>query len=207
MAFQKMMLNLHHIGADKSPCIPRTSTELTAFRAEMAEDQKRQLTVKMSRRLNRARPKKEGSIPLFRGTEFADGLSPFFAADNCFNKAVPTRSDGRVDWPCLAELKEEGDKRALHYGRYFPLPRLNIVADRISEQDFENAYNEDGTIRWDQKAVKLGSGEIRPVSMPEDLDSQQTSEISPCEVSDWLQILLEDIDKLAIPDQEMPLGA
>lgn len=174
MAFQKMMLSLHYMGADKSPFVPQSPAELAAFRATIAEDQRHELARRINRLIEKIQPKKDkaGTAPtassglnveLFGGREFTDNLSPFFAVSNCFNKKDPDGSQDLVDWPSLSELKEEGDKRASRFSRYFPLPRLNVVAKRILEKEREKAYNPDGSIMWEKKAVKLGSRDVMPV--------------------------------------------
>ena len=93
----------------------------------------------------------------------------------------------------MAELKEEGDKRASRYGRYFPLPRLNVVAARINGKDLENAYNPDGSIRWDKKAIKLGSYNIIPVSPTTEPFSMSSFELQKGELPYTLQQLVDEI--------------
>lgn len=154
-AFQKMMLNLQFMKADQSPFIPKTPAELTKFKISLAEAKRQKLTQEVSILEEKTRQKElakaSGSTPvsqpqvtLFNGRDMGDRLSPVFAARNCFNKQ-DTKANNRVEWPSLAELKEEGDKRA-RYGRYLPLPRINVVAPKILEREQENAYNADGSI-------------------------------------------------------------
>lgn len=154
--FQKMMLNLQFMKADQSPFIPKTPAELTKFKITLAEAKRMKLAheVRLLEEKTRQRElaKSSGSQPmsqpqalLFHGRKLKDKLSPVFAAQNCFNKEDTAEAKYRVEWPSLAELKEEGDKRA-RFGRYLPLPRMNIVAPQILEREQESAYNADGSI-------------------------------------------------------------
>ncbi|RFU73173.1 40s ribosomal s8 [Trichoderma arundinaceum] len=155
-AFQKMMLNLQFMKADQSPFVPKTPAELTRFKISLAESKRQKLAQEVSileektrqRELAKASGSKLVSQPqalLFKGREMGDKLSPVFAARNCFNKEDTAGVNHRVEWPSLAELKEEGDKRA-RFGRYLPLPRMNVVAPRVLEREQESAYNADGSI-------------------------------------------------------------
>ncbi|KAM0455882.1 hypothetical protein ACHAO4_003964 [Trichoderma viride] len=155
-AFQKMVLNLQFMKADQSPFIPKSPAELTKFKISLAEAKRQKLTkeVKLLEEKNRNRElaKASGSMPvsqpqvlLFNGRQMEDKLSPVFAAQNCFNKDDTAKECQRVEWPSLAELKEEGDKRA-RFGRYLPLPRMNVVAPKILEREQESAYKADGSI-------------------------------------------------------------
>lgn len=206
LAFQRMAANLHYMGADKSPFVPQTARELTKFRAEVTEAQKQRLIAEVARRErsygNRGRSNRDGGGAakvlkgLLHGKRFSDRLSVVFAVDNCFNKDMPLDGALRVDWPTLAELKEEGDKRASRYGRYFPLPRLNTVAQRILELEGDDAYNDDGSIRWDKKAVKLGSCNVMPVSpMNEPPFQRSPSQVAAQELPFVVRELLKAIDK------------
>ncbi|KAL7969814.1 hypothetical protein HDV63DRAFT_404413 [Trichoderma sp. SZMC 28014] len=155
-AFQKMVLNLQFMKADQSPFIPKTPAELTKFKISLAEAKQQKLAkeVKLLEEKNRNKElaKALGSVPvsqpqvlLFNGRQMEDKLSPVFAAQNCFNKEDTAEACQRVEWPSLAELKEEGDKRA-RFGRYLPLPRMNVVAPKILEREQESAYKADGSI-------------------------------------------------------------
>ncbi|KAH6608031.1 40S ribosomal s8 [Trichoderma cornu-damae] len=155
-AFQKMMLNLQFMKADQSPFVPKTPAELTKFKISLAEAKRLKLAREVSaleeKNRQREMAKASGSKPvsqpqalLFNGREMEDKLSPVFAARNCFNKEDTAEANHRVEWPSLAELKEEGDKRA-RFGRYLPLPRMNVVAPKILEREQEGAYNADGSI-------------------------------------------------------------
>ncbi|KAK5997986.1 hypothetical protein PT974_00355 [Cladobotryum mycophilum] len=154
LAFQKMTLNLHYMGADKSPFVPQSPAQLTAFKAQVAEIQKQQLDRKVGLLEQRSKlkdgEKEQGAVPqmqiaLFNGKALhGRRLSPLFASSNCFNDVEPEHEMFRVDWPSLAELKEDGDRRAGKYGRYFPLPRMNM----------------------EKKAVKLDSLDLIPVDGP-----------------------------------------
>ncbi|KAJ4326033.1 hypothetical protein N0V84_003253 [Fusarium piperis] len=161
-SFQKMMANLRYMGADQSPFVPQTPAELTAFKAAIAEAQKLKLAEEVNRRVARAAAKnEEGETKqllgeLMGGKIFSDHLSPVFAMNNCFNKMLPSNLVMQAEWPPLSEFKEEGDKRAGRPGRCLPLPRLNLVAARYIHRPWE-AYNPDGTIRWDKKVVQVGS--------------------------------------------------
>ncbi|KAM0516020.1 hypothetical protein ACHAPE_005643 [Trichoderma viride] len=155
-AFQKMVLNLQFMKADQSPFIPKTPAELTKFKISLAEAKRQKLTTEVElleeKNRNKELAKASGSMPvsqpqvlLFNGRQMEDKLSPVFAAQNCFNKEDTAKACQRVEWPSLAELKEEGDKRA-RFGRYLPLPRMNVVAPKILEREQESAYKADGSI-------------------------------------------------------------
>ncbi|KAM6488173.1 hypothetical protein HDV62DRAFT_385117 [Trichoderma sp. SZMC 28011] len=155
-AFQKMMLNLQFMKADQSPFIPKTPAELTKFKISLAEAKQQKLAHEVSILEAKTRQKElakasglapvfKPQVTLFNGRDMGDRLSPVFAAQNCFNKQDIAEVNGRVEWPSLAELKEEGDRRT-RYGRYLPLPRINAVAFEIPEGEQEHAYKADGTI-------------------------------------------------------------
>ncbi|KAK0765624.1 hypothetical protein N5P37_001561 [Trichoderma harzianum] len=155
-AFQKMMLNLQFMKADQSPFIPKTPAELTKFKISLAEARQQKLAHEVSILEAKTRQKEmakasglalvsKPQVTLFNGRDMGDRLSPVFAAQNCFNKQDIAEVNGRVEWPSLAELKEEGDRRT-RYGRYLPLPRINAAAFKISEGEQEHAYKADGTI-------------------------------------------------------------
>lgn len=204
VAFQKMQINLHYMSADKSPFVPQSPAELTAFKLEAAESKKLKLMQEVDKRLAKADCKnlvdqkgKKARLPaqLLGGKMLRDKLSPVFSAVHCFNKEFPTEDELRVDWPSLAELKEEGDKRASRYGRYFPLPRLNVIATRFSGEDREKAYNPDGSIRWEKKAVKLGAREIIPVNA--DSEAYTITPVVELRVEELpvpLQLIIKHID-------------
>ncbi|WAO84090.1 Hypothetical protein NCS54_00129500 [Fusarium falciforme] len=171
-SFQKMMANLRYMGADQSPFVPQTPAELTAFKVAIAETEKLKLAEEVSRRVAQANAKIEGVEAkqllkeLMGGKIFSDHLSPVFAMNNCFNKKLPSNLVMQAEWPPLSEFKEEGDKRAGRPGRCLPLPRLNLVAPRYIHRPWE-AYNPDGTIRWDKKVVQVGSHFICAVTQPD----------------------------------------
>ncbi|PNP57788.1 hypothetical protein THARTR1_01946 [Trichoderma harzianum] len=155
-AFQKMMLNLQFMKADQSPFIPKTPAELTKFKISLAEARQQKLAHEVSILEEKTRQKElakasglalasKPQVTLFHGRNMGDRLSPVFAAQNCFNQQDIAEVNGRVEWPSLAELKEEGDRRT-RYGRYLPLPRTNVVAFIIPEGEQEHAYKADGTI-------------------------------------------------------------
>ncbi|KPM35231.1 hypothetical protein AK830_g11330 [Neonectria ditissima] len=214
VAFQKMLINLHYMGADKSPFVPQTPAELTAFKLKAAECEKRKLIREVAKRMAKVdckilamqKDKKvESPTALFGGKQLRDKLSPVFAAMNCFNKELPTADNSRVDWPSLAELKEEGDKRASRYGRYFPLPRLNMIAARFASDDRDNAFNPDGSIRWEKKAVKLDIREIMPVAV--DLEHKAVEpavELRQEELPVSLQLILEHINGVQDEGEKRP---
>ncbi|KAH7156151.1 hypothetical protein EDB81DRAFT_786152, partial [Dactylonectria macrodidyma] len=198
VVFQKMLINLHYMGADKSPFVPQSPAELTAFKLEAAESEKLKLIQKMDKRIAKTDSRNGNKGPLLSellGGKLRDKLSPVFFAIHCFNKELPTQDESRVDWPSLAELKEEGDKRASRYGRYFPLPRLNVIATRFSSEDRDKAYNPDGSIRWEKKAVKLGAREIMPVTAGNEAYTiAPVSELQQKELPVPLQLIIQHID-------------
>ncbi|KAM0258290.1 hypothetical protein ACHAQJ_003932 [Trichoderma viride] len=155
-AFQKMILNLQFMKADQSPFIPKSPAELTKFKISLADAKRQKLTEEVSileektrkkdlAKASGSKPVSQPQVLLFNGREMEDKLSPVFAAQNCFNKEDTAEANHHVEWPSLAELKEEGDKRA-RFGRYLPLPRMNFVAPQILEREQESAYNADGSI-------------------------------------------------------------
>ncbi|KAM4060079.1 hypothetical protein HRG_002310 [Hirsutella rhossiliensis] len=177
-AFSKMMNNLRHIGAERSPCIPQSMTELAAFKAETAEENRKQLTRIVRRRIAELEIRKDllqmgskwtgtGIDKLLWGRRFQDGASPVFASDNCFSEDLAGESDARVDWPSLTELKEEGERRAGRYRRCLPLPRLNAIDPRLLAAGNADVFHPDGTIRWQAKAVSPNRAFVMPVSPPD----------------------------------------
>ncbi|POR32311.1 Uncharacterized protein TPAR_07456 [Tolypocladium paradoxum] len=175
MSFARMMNNLRHIGADKSPAIPRSLTELAAFKAVVAEAKRRELKRVVGQRLEELERRKgltEEELrladvkieKLFWGNRPNDKFSPVLAYKSCFNDPVSDEYELRVDWPSLAELKEEGEHRGGRYRRYFPLPRLNVIDPRLLVTGQEEVYNPDGTIRWQMKAVKYDTTFLLPIS-------------------------------------------
>ena len=175
MSFARMINNLRHIGADKSPAIPRSLTELAAFKAAVADAKKWELKRIVSQRLKELERRKyltEEELnladvkveKLFWGRRLNDQFSPVLACRSCFNN-VPDDSELQVNWPCMAELKEEGEYRGARYRRYFPIPRLNIIDSRVLVTGQEDVYNADGTIRWQMKAVKHDTTLLLPISL------------------------------------------
>lgn len=202
-AFQKLMHTLRYMGVD-SPFLPQTPSELTKFKIAQADRKSKKMNEQLARmedrRYRRRKAQHEGvdeSAPeILGGKKMADNLSPVFAQDSCFNK-MPPPEGLTVDWPCRAEMKEEGDKRAARYGRYFPLPRLNSIAPRILEDssEGESPYNDDGTISWEKKAVKHMSRFIRPVTSElEPFIEEEPKQLEMHELHHWLNELLGEID-------------
>ena len=159
-AFQKMMLQMRHINADKSPFIPQTPAELTAFKIDQAERAKKELEQELQARLlanaqaKKAQSKKTEEKPelklmydLFYGINMGN-LSPVLCFDNCFNQHYGTEASKfqRAEWPCLAELKEDGDRRAAGYGRLLPLPKLNKLDAHVRAKEGTDAINKDGSV-------------------------------------------------------------
>lgn len=203
MAFHKMSLNLHYMGADKSPFIPQNPAELTALKAEFAESQRVRLANEVNRRLKTALSRKaereagiatraHKQVQLFHGKNFADNLSSIFAVQNCFNKDASSDKN-RPDWPSLAELKEEGDKRVAQYRRYFPLPRVNTIG-KVQLQDQRRLYNSDGSIRWENKAIKLSSRVILPVSSSEESPIGDVPDLRLEELPETLKEIIQEIE-------------
>lgn len=205
-AFQKLMHNLHYMGADKSPFIPSTPAELTEFKIAQADRKSKSMAETLrrmeERRHRRRKAQEEGDSgdddkpELFGGRKMPDHLSPFFAQESCFNEDPPSQGSKLVaDWPSRGELKEEGDRRAAHYGRYFPLPRLNVVANRILEEESGSPYNDDGTISWEKKAVKHSSRFIRPVTSELESPIHEHVHIERRELHRPLRRLLKEVDE------------
>ncbi|KAF5020003.1 hypothetical protein F66182_7991 [Fusarium sp. NRRL 66182] len=200
-AFQKMMANLRYMSADHSPFVPQSPAELTAFKATVAESKTKKLDQEVQRRLAETNVKTSGSPEdnksrpigeLLGGKKFVDCRSPVFAANNCFNKEPPVDRSLHVDWPSLSEFKEDGDKRAGRQGRCLPLPRLNIVAYRFSDEISE-ACNPNGSIRWEKKAVQVGSRYLCPVTQPE-LSVSPAIELRLEEAPFFIGIMFHEID-------------
>lgn len=151
-------------------------TELATFKAEMAEASRRQLERAVRRRVTELELKKDvlqgvpeqtGFARLLWGRRFQDGASPVFASDNCFNESVAGQYDNRVDWPSLAEMKEESERRGGKHGRCLPWPHLNAVDPRALAAGEADVFHTDGTIRWQAKVVRPNRAFIMPVSPPE----------------------------------------
>ncbi|KAI9158349.1 hypothetical protein HJFPF1_06343 [Paramyrothecium foliicola] len=205
IAFQRLMLNLQHIGASKSPFIPQTPAELAALKADIAEAGKQRLAHEVERMMvkNQGGPATAGDKlvsarqepELFGRKEFCDHLSPFFALENCFNKDVAGIGQHSVDWPSLTELKEEGDRRAAKFNRYLPLPRANTVVESVSRQEGMEPHTRDGSVPLGKKIIKLGMHEIMPVTPPAPLATWMVEEIDALEVPEWIHTLLEEIDR------------
>lgn len=207
------MHNLHYMGADNSPFLPKTPAELTEFKIAQADRKSKKMAEKLhrmeERRFRRVRAQEEGisnddeKPELFGGKKMSDNLSPFFAQEGCFNRDLsPEESELVVDWPSRGELKEEGDRRAARYGRYFPLPRLNMVATRILEEENESPYNDDGTISWEKKAVKHSSRFIRPVTSELESPFCDPFLFDMHELHEPLRHLLEEIDDFGRDEED-----
>ncbi|KAF9772815.1 hypothetical protein IL306_009455 [Fusarium sp. DS 682] len=198
-AFQKMMANLRYMSADQSPFVPQSPVELTAFKANLAESKTRKLDQEVKQRLAKTNAnidegvenKVKPMVKLLRGKKFEDRLSPVFAASNCFNRSR-IKPPYAAEWPTLAELKEEGDKRSSRQGRCLPLPRLDIIAFRFSS-GISEARNSDGAIRSDKKVVQVGSRYLCPVT-PEEPSITPPIELESDEAPLNLAALLQYID-------------
>ncbi|KAL7803376.1 hypothetical protein V8C44DRAFT_353127 [Trichoderma aethiopicum] len=155
-AFQRMMLNLQFMKADQSPFVPKTPAELTKFKISLAEAKRQKLAQEVSVLEEKNRQKElakaagtmsvaQPHVPLLHGRDMEDELSPVFAVHNCFNKQDTVEVNKRVEWPSLAELKEDGDRRA-KCGRFLPLPRIKVTANQAREKEQAHAPNGDGAI-------------------------------------------------------------
>ncbi|KAI5462182.1 hypothetical protein BGZ63DRAFT_423476 [Mariannaea sp. PMI_226] len=205
-AFQRMLMNLHYMGADKSPFVPQTPAELTAFKAEVTEIERVKLLSEMEkmRALVRVDGKEKEQPPvLFGGKVLWDNLSPVFAIISCFDRE-PATQNGLVDWPSLAELKEEGDKRGLLSARCFPLPRLNILPANPRFEHRDSLYNPDGSIRWNKKKVTLGFLDITPVNMPDPDDTVSVDNIKVTELPYSFKLILDHIEGVQEEDRGFP---
>ncbi|KAG6100698.1 hypothetical protein E4U31_003930 [Claviceps sp. LM219 group G6] len=169
MLFQKVTTNLFHLSANKSPFVPQSPAELTAFRAEMADIKKRRLSREVGWRIatlesRRARSKTSGEkaarlVPFLLGKRFKDTLSPVFAVPSCFAEHISQEETQWVPWPSMPEFKDEGDKRSLKHGRRLPLPRLGISTLPMT------VVSEGGNKSpWQMKSVKIDSRFIHPTS-------------------------------------------
>ncbi|KAF5545521.1 hypothetical protein FMEXI_6066 [Fusarium mexicanum] len=198
-AFQKMMANLRYMSADQSPFVPQSPVELTAFKANLAESKTRKLDQEVKQRLARTNASvDEGAetqvkpvVELLRGKKFDDGLSPVFAASNCFSTSQNQPPYG-AGWPTLAELKEEGDKRSSRQGRCLPLPKLDFVSRTVSSET-SGACSSDAAVRNDKRTVQVGSHYLCPVT-PEEPSIAPPIELQPEELPFILAELLQSID-------------
>ncbi|KAF5682206.1 hypothetical protein FCIRC_5109 [Fusarium circinatum] len=198
-AFQKMMANLRYMSADQSPFVPQSPVELTAFKANLAESKTRKLDQEVKQRLARtnasvdegAETQVQPVVEFLRGKKFDDGLSPVFAASNCFSTSQNQPPYG-AGWPTLAELKEEGDKRSSRQGRCLPLPKLDLVS-HTSWSETSGACSSDGAVRNDKRTVQVGSHYLCPVT-PEDPSIAPPIELQPEELPFILAELLQSID-------------
>ncbi|KAL6855276.1 hypothetical protein ACO1O0_006415 [Amphichorda felina] len=215
-AFQKLTHSLRHMGADKSPFVPQTPAELAAFRVQQAERSSRKLSRYLRRRVEQLKRRKteepaagegQGSAgggglrrkpELFGGKTPRDRFSIVFAADSCFNEILSARRAGLLaEWPSLLELKEEGDKRAARFGRYLPLPRMNmllLVESGVIRRDDRRELKADESISGESKAVKHVCRFIRPVSEEPEPELGTQPELEMQELHEPLQNLLNDID-------------
>ncbi|PHH66426.1 hypothetical protein CDD81_7481 [Ophiocordyceps australis] len=180
MALAKMMNNLHHIGADKSPFIPQTLVELAALRADMAEENKQRLSCLVGQRMAEMERKKSCAQSLstqhealkveklFLGKQMHDELSPVFASCNCFNEQLPNSKALFASWPSLAELKDAGDNRGSQAVRSLPPPRIDVLDPGKSTVHHDAVHHSNGTIRRQAKMVNFHPAYIMPVSPPEE---------------------------------------
>ncbi|KAG5973649.1 hypothetical protein E4U58_004693 [Claviceps cyperi] len=169
MIFQKVTTNLFHLSANKSPFVPQSPAELTAFRAEMADIKKRRLSREVGWRIatlesRRARSRTPGEkaaklVPFLLGKRFKDMLSPVFAVPSCFVEHISQEKTQWVPWPSMPEFKDEGDKRSLKHGRRLPLPRLGICTLPMAV-----VYEGGNKAPWQMKSVKIDSRFIYPAS-------------------------------------------
>ncbi|KAG9507847.1 hypothetical protein J7337_001403 [Fusarium musae] len=172
-AFQKVMANLRYMSADQSPFVPQSPVELTAFKANLAESKTRKLDQEVKQRLAKTNASvAEGVgtqfkpvVKLLQGKNFADCLSPVFAASNCFSTSRNQAPCG-AGWPTLAEFKEEGDERSSRQGRCLPLPKLDLVF-RTSSSEISAACSSERAVRNDRRTVQVGSHYLCPVTPEE----------------------------------------
>ncbi|KAG6163263.1 hypothetical protein E4U24_001407 [Claviceps purpurea] len=205
MMFQKVITNLFHLSANKSPFVPQSPAELTAFRAEMADIKKRRLSREVGWRIatlesRRARSKGSGEkatrlVPFLLGKQFKDTLSPVFAVPSCFVEHISQEETQWVPWPSMSEFKDEGDKRSLKHGRRLPLPRLGISTlpmGIVSEGGYKAP--------WQMKSVKIDSRFIYPASDftgQSDVFSYEpplTECDVPCYLLESIQAMEEELD-------------
>ncbi|KAH7321013.1 hypothetical protein B0I35DRAFT_204712 [Stachybotrys elegans] len=199
MAFQKIMQNLRHIGADKSPFIPQTPAKMAAFRAEIADEEKRKLVLKVERRQAEAQAKAQNAgekcpplvqpMKLLGGKQFGDSLSTVFAAKNCFNDNIwdEGTSDG---WPTLADFKSH---RELVQTRSLPPPRSQMRPIGYERQKLqeEKAKVSNGHVKHSDA---LGAAMCPIANAFVDETEEIRFEDAPWQVQD----LLEAIDKETI---------
>ncbi|PHH90605.1 hypothetical protein CDD83_3164 [Cordyceps sp. RAO-2017] len=190
MSLSKLLNNLRHMGAEKSPCIPQNLMELAAFKAEVAEANRSELTRRVGRRLAELEMKKalmQDNPPprtltnvigrLLGGRRFADGKSPVFASDNYFNEHAPGRQETRRHWPSLAALKGEGDRRGAGHNRCLPPPHrpaADPTCPPAAAREKEMVLS-GGTSRR-TKAPFCDRAFITPVTPPETRDTGEGDE-------------------------------
>ncbi|VUC23900.1 unnamed protein product [Clonostachys rosea] len=171
-AFQKMKFHLQYMGADKSPAVPQTPAELTAFRLETTSIKTRKLTRDIFKRQELSQRKKEAQGDdaakprpkpmLFNDKKFDDVLSPFFPTYSWFNKSQPG-GEAQAKWPTMADFKEHGDHRAPKHGRYFPLPRIDVVENPTQDHSDGQMSSLETGIKQEKGTVKYDSRFILPV--------------------------------------------
>ncbi|KZZ91381.1 hypothetical protein AAL_06617 [Moelleriella libera RCEF 2490] len=192
-----MAANLRHIGADKSPFVPKNSAELTAFKAQLADLERKRLQRRVAllelkkERMMASEEEEVKLVPVLLGRTPRDKLSTVFAAQTCFRDHVLHEDPQRVAWPLLAEMKDEGDKRALHGERCLPLPRLTTTIDGYKEP-----FAFDDVKPWKMRPVKGGSRFIRPVSqICDDAEVSCDEHLSMEELPEYLQNAIRGMEE------------
>ncbi|TWU74889.1 hypothetical protein ED733_003485 [Metarhizium rileyi] len=205
MGFHKTMQNLHHIGADKSPFVPQTPLELTAFRAEMAEIRKRRLSREVKWRMSTLERRRALAndpneqhmevASLLEGKKLPDKLSAVFASQNCFRDYISHDDAQWVTWPSLAELKGVGDKRSGRHERYLPLPKLKTDATEKAMHQGEDFDPTDETGHGGTESMKADTRFIRSLSHVAESLSLQTPELAFDDLPGYLQRAMIEMEQ------------
>ncbi|KAG8427419.1 hypothetical protein J3459_006719 [Metarhizium acridum] len=206
--FRKMIQNLRHIRADRSPSLPESTTELLQFCVDMAEGKKRRCSQKMGR-LEAARERRKAiaeapdeqhvkMVQFLQGKKFPDNLSTVFASRNCFREHISHHDAQWARWPSLAELKEVRDKRPGAHERYLPPPKLRIDVKGYAAYQNEHSYWADRTDFGGVRQLKVDTRfipSISPPSAPTEPPFPQATELALEELPSYLQKAIEDMGK------------
>ncbi|KAH8678168.1 hypothetical protein BX600DRAFT_451605 [Xylariales sp. PMI_506] len=144
--YKKCISNIHHMGADRSPYVPRSFKEWVELRAHYLQDKETFYELKIdqlnqelyTRRVNIC-TKEDPTLPLWSDitTRLAEKLQAITKADS-FTTTLLQRTiwhdnfthNSVTDWPTYSDLKAHGDrvKQRFWKGRALPPPRLRRLA-------------------------------------------------------------------------------
>lgn len=196
-------MSLHYMNADKSPALPQTPAELTAFKAK-SEKIKLEKEVQKKQSLVKSDEKDAGERQpvLFRGKQLPDKLSPVFGVITCFDGEPEKKKGLRVQWPTLAELKEDGDRRSHDFDRCLPIPHLDLLSIRLPP----GLPTPHDSLK--DKKISVIPRSIPPLSTP-DLDdsdasySSSDSEVDESDLAPSLKQILNMIEDIEGNDEDL----